>query len=109
MFISWQSYEGLQITVNSVIECVKFLLGAGVNFVLTERFCQDTLEQYFGTQRQMGRRSENPDLSTFGYNNNAIRIQKTVSFNSGNTKGRRDRAKSWENVSNEPLPKRKKK
>ena len=76
MFISWQSYEGLQITINSVVECTKFLLNNGVRYVLTERFCQDTLEEFFGTQRQMLRRNENPDLNTFGYNCNAVRIQK---------------------------------
>ena len=48
MFISNQTFEGLQITVNSLVECTKFLLSAGVPYVLTERFSQDCLEEYFG-------------------------------------------------------------
>lgn len=36
MFLSWQTYEGLKITVNSVIEATKFLLQEGMDFVLTE-------------------------------------------------------------------------
>ena len=41
MFISWQTYEGCKITVNAVIEIRKFLLQEGMEYVLTERFCQD--------------------------------------------------------------------
>ena len=35
MFLSWQTYEGFQITVNSVIEICKFLLQEGMEYVLT--------------------------------------------------------------------------
>jgi len=48
MFISWQTYEGIQLSVKSLIHSVKFLLNNGVSYVLTERFCQDDLENYFG-------------------------------------------------------------
>ena len=48
MFLSWQTYEGLKITVHSLIELIKYLLSEGVPYVLTERFCQDPLENYFG-------------------------------------------------------------
>ena len=44
--------------------------------VLTERFCQDKLENYFGHQRSMGYRKENPSLYNVGYNDNTIRNQK---------------------------------
>jgi len=86
-----------------------FLLNAGVEFVLTERFCQDTLEEYFGCQRQSGRRNENLDISLLGYNANALRIQKSVSCSNGNTKGRKDKCQAWQNISDEPLPKIKRK
>lgn len=49
MFLSWQTYEGLKITVNSVIEATKFLLQEGMDFVLTERFCQDPEEEFLGS------------------------------------------------------------
>ena len=34
MFISWQTYEGIQITVHSSIELIKYLLIQGVQYVL---------------------------------------------------------------------------
>lgn len=55
MFISWQTYESLRITTYSVIELVRFLLSNNVQYVFTEKFCQDPLENYFGRQRSMGR------------------------------------------------------
>ena len=66
MFISWQTHEGLQITAHSVVEATKFLLNIGMQYVLTERFCQDSVEEYFGNQRKFGRRSDNPDIKTLG-------------------------------------------
>lgn len=108
MFLSWQTYEGLKITVHSVVEATKFLLNEGMEYVLTERFCQDPLEEYFGNQRKLGRRSDNPDMRQFGYNNNTIRVQHAVTCQSGNTRGRKDKNKAWVNVSDDPVPKRKK-
>ena len=49
-----------QITTLASIEATKFLLTEGFDFVLTERFCQDPVEEYFGNQRKLGRRSDNP-------------------------------------------------
>lgn len=94
MFISWQTYKGFKITVNSAIEATKFLLQEGMEFVLTERFCQDTIEEYFGNQRKLGRRNDNPDIRSFGYNSNTIRIQRTVSCQIGNKRGRKDKCRS---------------
>ena len=56
MFISWQTFEGIKITVHSTIDLIKFLLNNGVQYVLTERFCQDALENYFGRQRAIHRK-----------------------------------------------------
>ena len=46
------------------------------SYVLSERFCQDPLENWFGRQRCLGLRKDNPSMVDFGYNNNAIRNQK---------------------------------
>ena len=108
MFLSWQTHEGFQISVHSAIEVTKFLLQEGMEFVLTERFCQDPVEEYFGSQRKLGRRSDNPDIRTFGYNSNTIRIQRTVSCQSGNTRGRKDKTRAWEQVTDLKLQCRKK-
>ena len=53
MFISGQSYEGVQITVYSFTELCKFLLQHGVKYVLSERFYQDDLENYFGQHNEL--------------------------------------------------------
>ena len=76
MFISWETYEGLKISVNAIIEATQFLLWHQVKYVLTERFCQDPLENWFGRQRSLGLRKDNPSMADFGYNNIAIRNQK---------------------------------
>ena len=108
MFISWQTFEGLQITTHSIIDATKFLLSEGMEFVLTERFCQDPVEEYFGNQRKFGRRCDNPDLRTFGYNDNTIRIQKTylarVEIQEVDIY---DKRKSWIEITHDKLPKRK--
>ena len=78
-----------------------------MEYALTERLFQDSLEEYFGNQRKIGRRNDNPDTRMFGYNDNTIRIQRIVSCHSGNTRGRKDKQKARVNVSDEPLPKRK--
>ena len=58
IFISWQSYEGLQITVFSLKEVCKFLLQQGIPYILSEKFCQVDLENYFGKQRAICRRCD---------------------------------------------------
>ncbi|XP_022808734.1 uncharacterized protein LOC111345721 [Stylophora pistillata] len=77
MFLSWQTYESFYISVHSAVEETKFLLQEGFEFALTERFCQDPLEEYFGGQWKLGRRSDNPDIKAFGYNSNTLRMQRT--------------------------------
>jgi hypothetical protein len=101
MFISWQTYESIQITTYSTIDLVKFLLTNGVSYVFTERFCQDAVENYFGRHRQAGRRNDNPNVQQFGYQDNAFRINKTYRpIKSGNS---RDTSDSF-SISTEPLP-----
>ena len=106
MFISYQTHQDFKITCHSTVDCVKFLLQEGMEYVLTEQFSQDALEEYFGNQRKIGRRSENPDVKEFGYNDNTIRIQRNVSHTSGNTRGQFGRKRPWDNVTNEKVPKK---
>ena len=56
---------------------MRLLLQEGFHYVLTERFCQDVPDEYFGYQR-MRRRVDNPSLKEFGYNANAIAIQEQI-------------------------------
>ena len=78
MFISWQTFEGLKITVHSIIQAVKFYPQHHVKCVLTEMFCQDPLENYVGQHRAIGAREDNPIIRDFGFNDNSIRNQKIL-------------------------------
>jgi len=71
--------------------------------VLTERFCQDPLENYFGRQRSMGARKDNPSLRDVGYNDNTIRNQKIFRPIAGNSR----QLDPYAEISNEPVPCRK--
>ena len=45
---------------------------------------------------------DNPDLRTFGYNDNTVRIQRHVLLDTGNTRGHhRDKSDEWVNVIND--------
>ena len=76
MFIPPQTNEGLKISMHSVIELKKFLIIHKVSYVLTERFCQDPLENYFSKQRSSGVCKDKLYLFDFGYNDITIRGQK---------------------------------
>ena len=84
MFISRQTFEGMKLTVHSSIELIQYLLNEGLPYVLTEKFCQDPLENCFGRQRAMGHRKDNPSLRDFGYNDNTIRTTKLFKPIAGN-------------------------
>ena len=60
MFLSLQTYERLKISAFSHVEAIRFLLSQGFQYVLSERFMQDVLEDYFGHQRSKGAGSDNP-------------------------------------------------
>ena len=108
MFISRKTQEGFKISAFSAIKATIFLFQVGMQFVLTEQFWQDPAKEYVENQRKMGRRSDNPDIHAFGYNNNSIRTQRTVSCHSGNARGRKDQKRAWVKVTDDPLPCRKK-
>ena len=103
MFISWQTHEALNVTTSSIIDIIKYLLNHNVQYVFTEKFCQDPLENYFGRQRSMGHRRDNPSIRLFGYNDNTIRRTKIFKpIQSGNS---RDTSDTF-SISSEPLPSR---
>ena len=67
----------MKISVNYlIIEATQFLIWHQVKYVLTEHFCQDPLENWFGSQRSLRSRKNNPSMVDFRYNNSAIRNQK---------------------------------
>ena len=104
MFISWQSYEGLQITVLSFKKVCKFLLEQGVLYIISERFSQDDVENYFGRHHAIGRRCDNPTVRDFGCNDNTIKLQYSVRPIAGNVRGPDSK---FNEIITEPLPKKK--
>ena len=82
----------------------------GVKVFLSNRICQDPLENFFGQQRQRGRVNENPNALEFLRNTQALRIVnvdcKTVRGNCrGEKKGKKRKPIT---VDNAPLKKRRK-
>ena len=80
------------------------------DFVFTEKFNQDRLEEYFQKHRFLSKRNDNPDVYQFGYNSNTIRMQRSIAINTGNTSGsygNKKKRASWSSVNNGFLMKRK--
>ena len=71
----------------SIIEAVKFLSEHQISYVLRERFCQDSPENYFGRQRSEWARKDNPTVRDVGYDDNTIRNQKVYRPISGSVHG----------------------
>lgn len=93
------------IIVLSFVELVEFVFKIpGVTVFLSNRICQDPLENFFGQQRQRGRVNENPCVTEFMKNTQALRvINSTCSTIRGNCRG----AKSDTLPDNTTLAKRK--
>ncbi|KAH3840591.1 hypothetical protein DPMN_114043 [Dreissena polymorpha] len=73
MMLSYQTLDGFYITVNSMRECVKFCLNQGMDFDLTEKFNQDSIEQHFGIHRASLGSNTNPRL--YDFNNFMVKIR----------------------------------
>ena len=109
MFLSSQTYKGFKITVNSHAEIIKFFLAEGCKYVLTKRLMQDLIEDYFGHQREKGRRSDNLTAQQFGYNDFTIASHLDIAPLTRSDDGGRYEKEKWLKVGEEPVPKRKRK
>ena len=78
-----------------------------VSVFLSNRICQDPLENFFGQQRQRGRVNENPNAAEFKKNTQALRM--VNSFCSGVRGNCRGIQQGLFEIQNTPLKKRKKK
>ena len=62
--------------VKGVTKLVRYLLQQpGVQYVLTAKLSQDSLESFFGKQRMQGGYSDNPNVATFLYGAQSLRVQ----------------------------------
>jgi len=105
MMLSYQTLEGIEITVKSVTACIQYCLGKGMDYVLTERFNQDPLEQHFGVHRASQGCNTNPTLKDF--NNSMVKIRTVGSQALAPFRGNTRRRIVLPNLENGPLKKRK--
>ena len=63
--------------------------------------------KYCGIQRQLGRRTDYPDMEKSGNKNNTIRIQRNTSFTSRNMKEKYNKGNPWIELSNKTVWKKK--
>lgn len=96
--------------VHSFTELANYLLNLeGAEFVLSETFCQDNLEIFFGQQRLRGRRNDNPTVDQFIYNSQSIITNKSINYgHCSNIERKRSRQTNTEDL-NSPMAKRKSK
>lgn len=77
--------------VHSFITLSKILFEEGVEFILSEKFCQDPLEEYFGKQRMRLGCNENPTLEQYNFSSLALTVAGDNLIRvAGNTRGRKD-------------------
>ena len=96
-------------TVRAFIGVTRFLLSHGVSFVLSNKLCQDPIEEHFGRHRAMKRAVENPSLMEFGHQENSLRLQRQLALivtPRGNSRGAHH-AKPVVTISTSPLKKKK--
>ena len=94
--------------MHSFVEMAQYLLKLkGVKCLLSERFCQDPVEAFFGKQRACGGRNDNPTVKQFLENTVSLRLQGSVALDPirGNCR-KRKRVKEI-TIDETPFPKRK--
>ncbi|KAK6196393.1 hypothetical protein SNE40_001627 [Patella caerulea] len=106
MLLSNQTLKGLRISVNSIVECSKFLLREGVEYVLTSRFNQDPLEEQFSHLRHKGGANDNPTVYDIKNNLSQMRVIGSTALAPihGNITGRRK--SEGLSLDNRPISKR---
>ena len=99
--------------VHSFVELVKYVFTIpGVSAFLSNRICQDPIENFFGKQRQRGRACDNPNAKEFIKATQALRvINGTCRTIRGNCRGAQLASSSQKRIlldseTNTPLPKR---
>ena len=95
----------------SFVELTRYLLRrpeVSGHYLLSERFSQDPVENYFGRQRAAGGYSQNPTVQACVTNAQSLRVQGSLALNPvrGNS-SRKRRHFNAEIIDDTPLPKRK--
>ena len=79
-----------------------------MEFLLSEKFSQDPLEEYFSKQRRRGDNNENPTLEEFNRNVLGLNVagDNLIRVLTGNTRGR-DREQMTVDIDDKQLPRKK--
>jgi len=96
--------------VSSFVELVRYIFTIpGVDSFLSEKLCQDPLENFFGLQRQQGRVHGNPNIYEFLNNTEHIRVIGSICRDTvkGNCQGANKKRKLDIEKESKPLPRRK--
>ena len=106
MLLKKQILTDLRFITLSIIDCIRFILTKGAQFVLTFHFNQDHLEQHFGHCRHKGGSSENPTVFEACHILNQIRTVNAegIATDNGNVTRRVNVAQQL--LDPTPLPKR---
>ena len=75
-----------------------------MKYGLSEKFCQDDVENYFGKQRTIGRTKDHPNLKDTRYVDNTTKSQFSVQPVGRNVL---PGTWKWNSIVDAPLPKRK--
>ena len=95
--------------VNAFVELATCLFSVtGVEYILSEKLCQDPLESFFGKQRAAGGRSDNPSVKQFCLNTVSLRVQRSAALEPirGNCGKRQVSDENCDEDLSEPMPKR---
>lgn len=98
-------------SVHAFHDLAKQLLSEdGVDYVSSDKFNQDPLEEHFGKQRSRGGSNENPSLKEYMDNERKLLVAKSemIRVMRGNTRGRQEE-QTIDITDDRLLPKRKKK
>ena len=91
------------------MELVQYIFTVpGVQSFLSQRICQDPLENFFGCQRQRGGVHDNPNVQEFIKNTQALSVINSFCKEpaKGNCRGSRNDSSLEKENAAEPLPKR---
>ena len=72
---------------------------------MSQSICHDPLEKFFGRQRQRGATNENPNVSQFLKNNQALRVVNSIRIETSKENTRRLQPSQGIPITTQPLPK----
>ena len=105
MQLSQQTLDGFKISIRSIVDCVRILLGEGAQFVLTQVFNQDILEQHFGHYRHKGGLCNAPTVDNIRHTMTSLRVIRSAAL--APLRGNITRLNRSQEDAEDPIPRKK--